>query len=680
MDTAQVVTLAITGENEQFKRTIRDSRRELQSFANDAAVIGQGITAMGVGMLASFAGATAIAVRNSKAFTMASVTLGKSYDDIGTAQVKQTLASIDSMHTIDQLASSMEYLGQAGIDTTKQLENNAAAIKLVDRFSTVGQFSLKKATDLLTDAETALRGVEGTFQSSANQIKNMEIIADYFVKISSAANTSVREISEAMTNKAAAAMKTFNVGLEDGIVLLGMFASAGIKGRTAGTTFEQTLKYATQSFVKNKEEYEKAGIELFDAEGQFNMENFIETLNKSLGDLDAPARVQRLMDLGVPMKGAIGMQMLLGRQGQFAAMRDNMNAQEDLTKRFQRIMNSLWGVITRLKTELYKFATVIADAATPIIKIIIPAIYLMVKVFTTLLGMPIVKHILTLAMAFAVVSGAILVTVGVVSLLISATTLYSAALVNLVGSVMSLEINAILLTTALLWKKFIAIVANTKATIASAGASVLMALGFSTATASAWGLVAALSALSLGLYGILAAGGALIGWLASVTGLDLDIEVDESGLEEVKDKVNEGITLKLYPELVWSGMQGEAYRKLLGQIQGEQINPMDNYVQGVMNTAKTPLIGSHLTMDRAEGMVGDDTPDTRKYIENARDSHLERIGVLKAAGVSDQHPAFQELVEQLKLLNKALKSRKRDQTRIMDNWNSRRGIFPRFGN
>ena len=72
----------------------------------------------------------------------------------------QDLAVTTSLQTAtsaDKLAESYYFLASAGFDATQSM----AALDDVNRFAIAGMFDMARATDLLTDAQSALRGLDG---------------------------------------------------------------------------------------------------------------------------------------------------------------------------------------------------------------------------------------------------------------------------------------------------------------------------------------------------------------------------------------------------------------------------------------------------------------------------------------------------------------------------------------
>ena len=138
-------------------------------------------------------------------------------------------------------------------------------------------FDMARATDLLTDAQSALGK---TVKDPIRNIKNMTLLGDQLVKANTLANASVEQFSESLTNKAAAAMRLLNITTAEGIAVLATFADQGIKGAEAGTAFSIVLKDLTTKAIKEKDAFKALGVNVFDSAGKF------QKMSDIIGDLE----------------------------------------------------------------------------------------------------------------------------------------------------------------------------------------------------------------------------------------------------------------------------------------------------------------------------------------------------------------------------------------------------------
>lgn len=192
-----------------------------------------------------------------------------------------------------QAAESYFFLASAGLDAAQSIE----ALPVVANFAQAGAFDMAQATDLLTDAQSAL-GL--TIKNDVvKNMENMIRVSDVLVKANTLANATVQQFSEALTREAGAALKSFNIDIEEGVAVLAAFADQGVKAQFAGTSLSRILRLMTSAAVENEEAYEFLNIRVFDAVGNIRfLADIIADLEKSFGRMQDKSRVAALDMLG----------------------------------------------------------------------------------------------------------------------------------------------------------------------------------------------------------------------------------------------------------------------------------------------------------------------------------------------------------------------------------------------
>jgi len=170
----------------------------------------------------------------------------------------------------EELARSYFFLASAGLDAEKAM----AALPAVSQFATAGAFDMARATDLLTDAQSAL-GI--TSKSAIINYREMVRLSDVLVKANTLANASVEQFSVALTSKAGAALKSVNKDVEEGTAILAAYADQGIKAELAGNTLSRFLLILQKAAISNAGAFRRFGFELYDAQG--NMRNFADVVD-----------------------------------------------------------------------------------------------------------------------------------------------------------------------------------------------------------------------------------------------------------------------------------------------------------------------------------------------------------------------------------------------------------------
>ena len=96
-------------------------------------------------------------------------------------------------------AEAFFFLASAGLSA----EQSVAALPQVAKFAQAGMFDMATATDLATDAQSAL-GL--TVKDAEQNLENLTRVTDVLVRGNQLANSSVQQFSEALTNKAGASL------------------------------------------------------------------------------------------------------------------------------------------------------------------------------------------------------------------------------------------------------------------------------------------------------------------------------------------------------------------------------------------------------------------------------------------------------------------------------------------
>ena len=205
-----------------------------------------------------------------------------------------------------EAAESYFFLASAGLDAKESLE----AMPAVAAFAQAGMFDMALATDLVTDAQSAL-GLKS--EDSAQNLENLVRVSDALVKSNTLANASVQQFSEALTADAASSLKIVNKDMEEGLAVLAAWADQGTKGAAAGTALGIVLRDLKTKSVENADAFAKAGVSVFDSAGEMrNMADIVEDLENAFGDLSSEDAQKGLLDLGFSDRNLKRLQQLFG--------------------------------------------------------------------------------------------------------------------------------------------------------------------------------------------------------------------------------------------------------------------------------------------------------------------------------------------------------------------------------
>ncbi len=212
----------------------------------------------------------------------------------------------NTMFSATQAAKSYFFLASAGLS----VEQSLAALPAVAKFAQAGMFDMATATDLLTDAQSAL-GL--SVKDPIQNLKNMVRVSDVLADANKNANASIQQFSEALTNKAAVALRNLGKDVEEGVAILAVFADQGLKGSEAGTALNIVFRDLEQSATKNAKAFALNGVAVFDVAGEMrNMADIIADLERTLDGASDAQKTLTLAQLGFPAKSQAFIKALLG--------------------------------------------------------------------------------------------------------------------------------------------------------------------------------------------------------------------------------------------------------------------------------------------------------------------------------------------------------------------------------
>jgi len=310
--------------------------------------------------------------------------------------------AITTSFSAQQSAESFFFLASAGLDAEQQIQ----ALPQVAKFAQAGMFDMATATDLATDAQSAL-GL--TVNDAQQNLENLTRVTDVLVKANTLANASVQQFSEALTSKAGSALKVVNKDIEEGVAVLAVFADAGVKGAEGGEKLNQVLRDIPRATAKNGEEFRKLGLEMFDAEGNMrNVADIVEELDRVLKPMSDELKASTLDQLGLNRGVADAVKILSGSTDKIreyeSALRDSGGTTQEVA---DKQITSLSQQVGLAGDKFAEIGLILADKFAPALE---DAIGLgnrfLDEVILRLKGDAPVKSIEEQAQAIAMLSGA----------------------------------------------------------------------------------------------------------------------------------------------------------------------------------------------------------------------------------------------------------------------------------
>ena len=276
----------------------------------------------------------------------------------------------------EQAAESFFFLASAGLDAGESI----SALPRVAAFAQAGMFDMAQATDLLTDAQSAL-GL--SVDDSSQNMENMTRVSDVLVKANTLANASVEQFSTSLTNKAGSALKALGKDIEEGVAVLAVFADQGIKAELAGNQLAIVLRDLTTKAIKNKGAFAELGIAVFDADGEMNnIADIIGDLEGALAGMSDETQKATLLQLGFTDKSVSAIVALLGQSEAMreyeASLKNAFGTTQDVADKQLQTFNSQ---LALLQSAFIDVALSIGQQMTPAlgdlvetVKVVLPII------------------------------------------------------------------------------------------------------------------------------------------------------------------------------------------------------------------------------------------------------------------------------------------------------------------
>lgn len=191
------------------------------------------------------------------AMSQVGATMGFSVDELNdaTSEASKTMETLRNFaqemgsttaFSATEASEALNYMALAGYDAEKSMSMLPNVLNL----ASAGGMDLARASDMVTDAQTAL----------GLSMKETTVMVDQMAMASSKSNTSVEQLGDAILTIGANA-KGMAGGTEEIATVLGVLADNGIKGSEAGTHLRNVLLSLGQRSDKIREDL---GVDVYD--------------------------------------------------------------------------------------------------------------------------------------------------------------------------------------------------------------------------------------------------------------------------------------------------------------------------------------------------------------------------------------------------------------------------------
>lgn len=333
----------IRGDDVHLNTVLRRAGMRVNRFASDVD------RAVGAACKVMIAASTVAAGASIKAFASFDDAMTRSTAIMSgvTKQMDERMRKLaitmsrKGVQSATQLAESYFYLASAGLN----VEQSIAALPAVQQFATAGAFDMALATDLLTDAQSAL-GL--TVEDTEQNLSNMVRISDVLVGANTVANASTQQFSEGLM-RAGPAMKAYGIGLEEGVAVLAAYADQGKKSAEGGEMFSRMLRMMIAGFNDNKEAWDRHNISIVDANDNLRpLAEVVKDLTTFLGGMGVTQKAAALEMLGFTALSQKALMPLLGMGSAIELNNEKLLEMGGITKDVAEKQLTSFGVALRI--------------------------------------------------------------------------------------------------------------------------------------------------------------------------------------------------------------------------------------------------------------------------------------------------------------------------------------------
>lgn len=251
----------------------------------------KGVTTVVAGTVTAIGGlgaaATTVGMSFEKSMSQVYATMGITAEEIanGSKEVQMLEQAAKDMGATTQFSAgqageALNYLALAGYDAEKAV----ATLPTILNLAAAGGMELGEASDMVTDAMSALGDKAGTAES----------FVDKLAKTSQKSNTSVAQLGQAILTVGGTA-KVLSGGVDEMNTVLGILADNGIKGAEGGTALRNMILSLTAPTDTAAEAIESLGLKVLDANGNMRpMNDIFNDLNGTLSTMTQGEQTQVL--------------------------------------------------------------------------------------------------------------------------------------------------------------------------------------------------------------------------------------------------------------------------------------------------------------------------------------------------------------------------------------------------
>lgn len=357
------VVYEIRGDNSKFQSDVNQTENiaksktsAIGSFAKTAVVgIGAAVAAVGAGMVAFAKDSIGVGSEFDKSMSQVAATMGTTVDQISELRDFAMDMGATTAFSATEAAEALNFMALAGYDA----ETSMKMLPNVLNLAAAGNMSLARASDMVTDAQTAL----------GLTLPETEKLVDKMAKTSSKTNTSVEQLGDAILTVGGTA-KSLKGGTTELATMLGVLADNGIKGAEGGTALRNVILALSAPTDTAAKKLNELGVSAYDADGNLRaLPDVFADLNAAMDGMTQGEKTEVLNTIfnKVDLKSANALLATTGsRFNELEAAIDGASgaAQEMASTQ----LDNLAGDVTLFKSALEGAKITVSNSLTPALR------------------------------------------------------------------------------------------------------------------------------------------------------------------------------------------------------------------------------------------------------------------------------------------------------------------------
>jgi len=315
----------------KFTNTLADLSKKFFAFGSDCVKVG-----------ADF----------DKAMSQVAATLGKTTDEVTDLRDFAREMGSTTAFTAEQAAEALNYMALAGYSAEQSMEMLPTVLNL----ASAGNMDLAKASDMVTDAQTAL----------GLSFEDTKTLVDQMAKTASSSNTSVAQLGEAILTMGANA-KGMKGGTLELVTLLGELADNGIKGSEAGTKLRNMLSALPGKSDEAQLALDELGVALYDAEGNMrNLNDVLLDFDKATKNMTQEKRDSYIRTIFNARDLAAAKSLIDSAATSYSSLTEKIKDSNGAAERMAKTqLDNLAGDVTIFQSALSDLKISVSDLVTP---------------------------------------------------------------------------------------------------------------------------------------------------------------------------------------------------------------------------------------------------------------------------------------------------------------------------